>query len=221
MFDKEGNPVYCHLHPEFVREEIVPGEENRYYATICSHCKKSLDDNKSPWMSIVSGVDFGDGNRIGLEPLVERERQMVSKVRHYLLVVKIESNTADGRVKERGQSAVKGCGIYFNHDSPHVVSDLLSIDGINGDVSLQFVGPEGEYDALAAKVMGSSNVEGRAWVVYQWLKVLQEVNCHYQYDDDLPEYDEVKSIMHFPGPFIDELQPVQYYGLDESCDETS
>ena len=199
MFDKEGNPVYCHLHPEFVREEIVPGEENRYYATICSHCKKSLDDNKSPWMSIVSGVDFGDGNRIGLEPLVERERQMVSKVRHYLLVVKIESNTADGRVKERGQSAVKGCGIYFNHDSPRVVSDLLSRDGINGDVSLQFVGPEGEYDALAVKVMGSANVKGRAWVVYQWLRVLQEVNCHYQYDDDLPEYDEVKSRMHCAG----------------------
>ena len=28
----------------------------------------------------MSGVDFGDGNRIGLEPLTERERQMVSKV---------------------------------------------------------------------------------------------------------------------------------------------
>ena len=36
-------------------------------------------------------------------------------------------------------------------------------------------------------------LEGRAWVVYQWLKVLQEVNCHYQYDDDLPEFDEVKA----------------------------
>ena len=126
MFDKEGNPVYLHLHPEFVREDVCPGEKNRYYATICSYCKKSLDGKKSPWRSIVSGVDFGDGNRIGLEPLRERERQMVSKVRHFLLVVKIESNTADGRVIERGQSAVKGCGIYFNHDSPRVVSDLLS-----------------------------------------------------------------------------------------------
>jgi len=194
MFDKEGNPVYLHLHPEFVREEIVPGEKNRYYATICSYCKKSLDSNKSPWRSIVSGVDFGDGNRIGLEPLTERERQMVSKVRHFLLVVKIESNTADGeRVIERGQSAVKGCGIYFNHDSPRVVSDLLSEDSMNGDVSLQFVGPEGEYDALAKKVLGSANVEGRAWVVCQWLKVLQEVNCHYQYDDKLPEFEEVKA----------------------------
>ena len=196
MFDDKGNPVYCHLHPEFVREDICPGEKNRYYATICSYCKKSLDGNKSPWRSIVFGVDFGDGNRIGLEPLVERERQMVSKLRHFLLVIKIESNTADGeRVIERGQSAVKGCGIYFNHDSPCVVADLLSRDGINGDVSLQFVGPEGEFDSLVKKVQMSANVKGRAWVIYQWLKVLQEVNCHYQYDDKLPEFDEVKAIL--------------------------
>ena len=193
MFDEEGNPVYCHLHPEFVREDVSSGVKNRYWATICSHCQKSLDENRSPWRSLVSGVDFGDGNRIGLEPLVERERQMVSKVRHYLLVLKIESNTADGRVKERGQSAVKGCGIYFNHDSPRVVSNLLSRDSINGDVSLQFVGPEGEYDALAKKVLGSANVEGRAWVICQWLKVLQEVNCHYKYDDKLPDFEEVKA----------------------------
>ncbi len=96
-------------------------------------------------------------------------------------------------MKERGQSAVKGCGIYFNHDSPRVVSNLLSRDSINGDVSLQFVGPEGEYDALAKKVLGSANVEGRAWVICQWLKVLQEVNCHYKYDDKLPDFEEVKA----------------------------
>ena len=32
-------------------------------------------------------------------------------------------------------------------------------------------------------------------LIYQWLKVLKEVNCHYQYDDKLPEFDEVKSRM--------------------------
>ena len=193
MFDDEGNPVFCHLHPEFVREDLSPGEENRYWAMVCSHCKKSLDEKKSPWRSLVSGIDFGVANRIGLEPLTERERQMVSKIRHFLYIIKIESNTADGRVKERGQSALKGCGIYFNDDSVRVVSDLLSQESINGDVYLNFVGPEGEYDALAAKVIGSANVEGRAWVIYQWLKVLGEVNCHYQYDDELPEYDQVKA----------------------------
>ena len=115
MFDDEGNPVYLHLHPEFVREDPSPGEENRYWAMVCSHCKKSLDEKKSPWRSLVSGIDFGVANRIGLEPLTERERQMVSKIRHFLYIIKIESNTADGRVKERGQSALKGCGLSLIH----------------------------------------------------------------------------------------------------------
>jgi len=192
MFDESGDPVYFHLHPEFVDEKVVPGEPNKYYATICSHCKKSLDENKSPWRSLVSGIDFGYANRIGLEPLTELERQIISKVRHYILMIKIESNTADGRVIERGQSKVKGCGIYFNDDSARVVSDLLSQESIYDNVYLQFVGPEGEYDALAAKVLGSANVTGRAWVIYQWLKVLGEVNCHYKYDDELPGFDDVK-----------------------------
>ena len=139
-------------------------------------------------MSLAAGIDFGDPYRIGLEPLTERERHMISKLRHYLLVIKIESNTADGRVIERGQSKIKGCGIYFNHDSPLAVSNLLSsADAINEKVTLHFVGPEGEYDALAAKVIGSANVEGRPWIIYQWLKVLQEVNYHYQYDDELAD----------------------------------
>ena len=194
MFDEFGEPVYFHLHPEFVDEKVVPGEPKKTYtAMICSNCKACLDDKKTPYQSLAAGIDFGDPYRIGLEPLTERERHMVSKLRHFLLVIKIESNTADGRVIERGQSKIKGCGIYFNHDSPLAVSNLLSSDAINEKVTLHFVGPEGEYDALAAKVIGSANVEGRPWVIYQWLKVLQEVNCHYRYDDELPDFDEVKA----------------------------
>jgi len=199
LFDEEsGEPIYYHLHPEFVQEK-VPGDPLKgYTATICSECEKVIESGGTtkipyPRRSIAAGVDFGDADRIGLEPLTERERQIISKVRHYLLLIKIESNTADGKVKERGQSAVKGCGIYFDDDSAQVVSDLLSQEGLNGKVSLQFVGPDGEYDSLAKKVLGSANVYGRAWVIYQWLKVLREVNLYYEHDDELPEFDEVKT----------------------------
>jgi len=199
MFDEEsGEPLYYHLHPEFVQEKVPGDPIQGYTATICSECEKVIESGGSPELpyprrSIAAGVDFGDANRIGLEPLTERERQIISKIRHYLLFIKIESNTADGRVIERGQSKVKGCGIYFDDDSTQVVSDLLSQEGLNGNVSLQFVGPDGEYDALAAKVLGNPNVEGRAWVIYQWLKVLKEVNLHYEHDDELPNFDEVKA----------------------------
>ena len=194
MFDDQsGDPIYFHLHPEFVQEKTFGTPSDGYTATICSLCEKSINEEEIPRQSIAAGVDFGDANRIGLGHLTERERQIISKIRHYLLVIKIESNTTGGRINERGQSAVKGCGIYFDDDSPQVVSNLLSQESINGNVLLQFVGPDGEYDALAAKVLGSANVHGRAWVIYQWLKVLKEVNCHYEHDDELPDFEEVEA----------------------------
>jgi len=123
MFDKDDKPIYYHLHPEFVDEELVSGErKKRYTTTLCSDCKKSIDADNIPRRSIAAGVDFGDANRIGLEPLTDRERRIISKVRHYLLVIKVESNIDYNRTKEKGQSAVKGCGIYFDDDSPQVVS---------------------------------------------------------------------------------------------------
>ena len=201
MFDESGNPVYYHLHPEFVEERDVPGQSKKCYTTtLCTECKGCIDadDNGGnvpnvPRRSIAAGVDFGFAGRIGLEPLTDRERQIISKVRNYLLVIKIESNINYNRTKEKGQSAVKGCGIYFDDDSPQVVSDLLSQGSINGDVSLQFVGPDGEYDSLAKRVFGSAIVEGRAWVIYQWLKVLGMVNSHYLFDNELPGFNDIKA----------------------------
>ena len=48
MFDEEGIPVYYHLHPELVDEKVVPGEKNRYYATICSDCEKVIESGGTP-----------------------------------------------------------------------------------------------------------------------------------------------------------------------------
>lgn len=80
MFDESGISFYFHLHPEFVDEKEVCGEPNKIYtAMICSHCERDMKDNKYPQRSIAAGVDFGDANRIGLEPLTDRERQIISK----------------------------------------------------------------------------------------------------------------------------------------------
>ena len=194
MFDEQsGNPNYYNLHPEFVNEKNPGHPIEGYTAMICSHCVKSINNGKCPWRSLAAGVDFGDPRRIGLEPLTKRERQIISKIRHYLMVIKIESNIDDQRTRERGQSALKGCGIFFDDDSPQVVTDLLSKESINNSISLQFVGPDGEYDTMIAKVLGSANVCGRAYVIYQWLAVLKEVNFHYEHDDELPEFSELCS----------------------------
>ena len=196
-----GKPKYYNLHPEFVTVENGESGEKVALVTVCSECDQKifsldkkpleegleLDENNleaaTPKLSIAAGVDFGHYKRIGLERPTLRERLMFAKLRHCLHVIKIESNVDEHRTRERGQSAIKGCGIMFDHDSPQVVADLLSPKSINACVSLQFVGPDGERDRLVQKVLGSANVCGRWFVVCQWLRVLQRVNRFYT--DDL------------------------------------
>jgi len=197
----EDNPLfggkrlkYYHLHPEFVDEYTKDSGKVGFKAKICGHCSESIDArNKIPERSVANGIDFGDYRRIGLESLTLRERLIISKVRHYLNIIKIESNA--GKLRENTHSALKGCGIMFDHDSPQVVADLLTPDSINGSVELQFVGPDGKYDSLIAKAIKSANVSGRAHVIYQWLAVLMRINKWYEDDDPLPSFYNFRELM--------------------------
>ena len=119
--------------------------------------------------------------------MTPRERHIISKVRHCINIIKIESNFGANK-----HSTIKGCGIIFDHDSPQVVRNLLTPESINGDVQLQFVDHKGEYDRLIAKAIRSAYVSGRAYVIYQWLAVLRRINKWYEDDTVLPPFNEFK-----------------------------
>ena len=184
-----SNPKYFHLHPELVEE--VAGDDGRrdYRARLCPRCFefKPSANSKAPMRSVASGVDFGSPNRVGLVRLTPRERQVISPVRHYHCDVIIESNT--GRQRELSHSALKGHSVLFDHDCPRVVKKLLSEEYINDSIEIHFVGPDGEYDHLAKKALGSAHVSARPFAVYQWLSVLREVNVMYSDVDALPKFD--------------------------------
>jgi hypothetical protein len=86
QFDYEEGEELYHLHPEFVVGEGLDAK-----ATLCASCCDDITDGLVPEYSVANGVDFGDCRRLGLEPLTTRERQIISKVRHYYTVIKIES----------------------------------------------------------------------------------------------------------------------------------
>ena len=191
-----NKPKYFHLHPEFVQEFTDDDDRKDFKAKLCLKCcdfepsKKS----KAPIRSIARGVDFGSPVRVGLVRLTPRERQMISKVRHYNSVTKIESNT--GRQREHSHSAIKGHSILFDHDSPRVIRDLLSEESINDSIGLQFVGPDGQYDNLARIALGSAHVSARPFAVYQWLSVLGEVSEIYSDDRPLDDFPIVAERIH-------------------------
>jgi hypothetical protein len=195
MFCKNDNgeldrskPKYFHLHPEFV-EEFTDNDRKDFKARLCRNCCefKPSKKTKAPMRSIAKGVDFGSPSRVGLVRLTPRERQIISPVRHYQCAVKIEPN--DGKQREHSHSAIKGHSVLFDHDCPRVVKKLLSEESINGSIEIHFVGPDGQYDHLTKKTLGSAQVSARPFAVYQWLKVLKEVNEMYsEYDDELEDF---------------------------------
>ena len=184
-----SNPKYFHLHPELVEEFAGDDGRRDFRARLCRSCYKFSPDGKgkAPVRSVASGVDFGSPNRVGLVRLTPRERQVISPVRHYHCDVIIESNT--GRQRELSHSALKGHSVLFDHDCPRVVKKLLSEEYINDSIEIHFVGPDGEYDHLAKKALGSAHVSARPFAVYQWLSVLREVNVMYSDVDALPKFD--------------------------------
>jgi len=183
-----SNPKYFHLHPEFVEEFVGDDGRRDFKARLCPSCCKFKPNGKgkAPVRSVASGVDFGSPRRLGLVQLTARERQMISKVRHYSIAIKIESNT--GRQRELSHSALRGHSILFDHDCPRVLEKLLREENINDSIDVHFVGPEGQYDHLARKALGSAHVSARPFAVYQWLKVLKEVNEMYSKDGELEEF---------------------------------
>jgi len=195
MFCKSDNgeldrskPKYFHLHPEFVQEFTDGDGRKDFKARLCGNCCEfePSEKTKAPMRSIAKGVDFGSPRRVGLVPLTSRERQIISLVRHYQCAVKIERN--DGKKRELSHSAIRGHSILFDHDCPRVVKKLLSEESINGSIEIHFVGPDGQYDHLAKKALGSAQVCARSFAVYQWLKVLKDVNEWYSGDEELEDF---------------------------------
>ena len=167
---REDSDDYYHLHPEFVEEvdakdkkEDKEDEDSDSTSTatdshndqarahevmICDRCRSHIKSDRVPPYSLAKGVDFGDADRIGLEPLSVFESHILSPVRTYIKVVKIETNT--GRRREHTQSTLKGSCIYFPHDSPRVLCELFSEENMKSDICIQFAGSRGEYDQAGA-----------------------------------------------------------------------
>jgi hypothetical protein len=77
---------------------------------------------------------------------------------------------------------------------------LIGQDRLQSSLSIMFVGPEGEMDWLIAKTKGSNTVLGRAFVIIQWLLLLQETSPHYssirEEISDPSKWQEMDDLMH-------------------------
>jgi hypothetical protein len=194
-----------HLHPE-----LVDGEGESTSTKLCPMCSKALKNNKLPMNSIASGVDLGISERIKeLTKPNAAEQSIIARYRIFNEVVKIKPNVGC-RAGNYTHYMIQGHSVIFSHDASErymeAAIDLIDQDRLQSSLSILFVGPKGEMDWLIAKTKGSCTVLGRAFVIIQWLLLLQQTNQHYfnipELISDPSKWQEMDVLMHRANDFI-------------------
>ena len=190
FFHDKPKDTFYHLHKEFITSDVNDAEGPD--VTLCLDCyysmfpaesiKKNKDLSRIPPLSIAAGYDFGDYNRIKLTKPNEFESCILSKVRKFITVLKLQDNMAQRR--DYTQQTLRGHVVTFDHDAPVVTSTALEgFHSIKTSFQLQLICEDEKRDHLIEKAMGSSIIFGRPYVIRQWLLVLKRINILYQHDD--------------------------------------
>ena len=188
VYEDERTGDCYHLHPE-----LVDDAKSSSRAFICNGCAEYISAKECPPFSLKKGVDFGDPERLGLPIPNDLERHMIATVRLYLKVVKV-NETKDSSATRK---SVSGHGIAFNQDSPEVVANQLffDMDRLKRCIKICLVGPDGELDRLAQRVLDNPNITGRGYVVHAWLSVLIAIgNHHYRHIPPLPSLSQMNEM---------------------------
>ena len=205
FYDNGTNTNY-HLHREFVTFD----SNGEPFVTLCLDCSNSLfpkessqtskNTPKKPKLSIAAGYDFGDFNRLGLTEPNKFEVCILSKVRRFITIIKIQDNM--GQRRDYTQQTLKGHAIIFDHDAPVVTSNVIDgFKSIDKSFRLQLICDDNKRDILVEKIMGSSVLLGRPFVIRQWLLILKRINILYQHDD-IPHISTINELTQEANAYV-------------------
>jgi len=188
---------------------------------LCHNCAKCCGNDTVPKYSLKNGVDFGDPDRIHLEDLNAIEKHIISPVRLYAQVIKMEGAKEQSKGAAQrsdggrpSQYTLRGSVICFKHESTAVCSDLLSVENMKRDLQLQFVGPDGGWDWMYNRCYGKdpARLVGEAYKIYAWLKFLKLVHPAYEDMPDLPAVEEISARL---ATLAEELMEESFKTLDD------
>ena len=180
--------VCYNLHPELVDYDSKHG---KYYTYFCKTCGNTWEDHQTfNDLSIAAGIDFGDYQRLGLTKPNAFERAIISKIRHYYHIIKIQSNNIK---TDYSRNALKGHSIMFKHDAPQKAASLLEdwdVSNFSDYLKLHFFSRTCNIDRLIQRTLGTSTILARAYVVHQWLSVLKKINVLHE-NDTVPDLEDL------------------------------
>ena len=186
FYEYDPKTVY-HIHPELVQTCKDGPQKGRRFVRVCPRCMGHIENKKVPLYSIAAGVDFGNAQRLGLEPLSLHEQLIVSRCRIYMATIKLLSNCV-GHVTLNQRQRLQGHAVLFRHDAPAVANasvcdlhDVVNPRRLESLLQIYFVDEKGRSDSLIRKMVGSSQVLARPWVLFQRLAVLKVVHKDYHH----------------------------------------
>ena len=96
--------------------------------------------------------------------------------------------------------------ICFQTNAPEVSYNLLSFQRLQKLIKLHFIVGENEIDELMERSQGSGHLQGRSFVVMQWLRILGKINKLYtSLQMKLPALHMIEAILNRTNnAFIDE-----------------
>ena len=162
-----------------------------------------MKDKNKKILCLANGYDFGDYTRIGLSPLNNLERIILSTVRLYRVIIKLQHS----KIRDESRQALKGHCVAFTHDAPFQAGNIfrqavkLNDEAIMKEllktIKLCLVEEENNVDELMRRCMNLPNgvIYARGWVILQWLTVLKEVNKPHYSDIQLPSKEEIDKFL--------------------------
>ena len=166
-----------HLHPEFVKNEVVK---------VCQSCRDCfvLPEPKIPKLSLAAGIDFGLIERLGLPSPTLVEELLLSRTRLFVNMVKLAGPTAAQRQLAKQKSHV----ITFpapegptklaelqRLNSSHDRDTYPRVENLKEHLGVFFIGSRLQWDALVP-FHEVQELQVRTDVVYKYLHLLKNVN---------------------------------------------
>ena len=132
-------------------------------------------------LCLANGIDFGDYTSIGLSPFNNLEQIILSTVRLYQIIIKLQHS----KHSVEGRQSLKGHCVAFTHDAPFQASNIFrksielggedTLNKLLMTIKLCLVEETNEVDQLMSTCLNLPNgvIYARGWVILHWLIVLK------------------------------------------------
>jgi hypothetical protein len=188
-YTSSNGDVY-HLHPQLVHaSDSAIGMDP--IAALCESCESKVLQNKIPYNSIASGVDFGSAERLCLTKLSLAEEYVISRGCVLVSIVKLTGfHSSDKQRGKKGHiiSFPQPKGAILLAEKEKIFSSnhggvYPNVNNATDYIGVTFIGLKPQWDSFVATRCAETclpELRVRPDIVFEWLRSLKALNPLYR-----------------------------------------